>query len=396
MGIKSPNKTFTFDGKSSADYGVYITGEGVFNAPERAVEMIEIPNRNGAYAMDQGRFNNIQVTYQVGMFDVDESDFADKVSDFRNWLCSKKGYVRLTDDYNPDEYRMAVFSAGVELDHEDLISGECDITFECKPQRFLTSGETEQTVTNNGTLTNPTLFDSSPLLAVKGYGNLSFNGYALNIENAVVGDIEIAEQATDIVTLDTSMCNVGDEMYSITTVGSTVYLGRWNYKITPKGDADIAGNVSGSGYISSSGTRYIGTSWTKTATKTGSLSIQKNGNYYTPTYTLDMVMQYDGNKTITFTPTFTPSGSGTQYVNVNTTLTIYGVWCDSTKSTLGNPTYIVCDIGECYMIQGVEIITLNNVVALGSDLPKLASGTNTFTLDNTITELKVTPNYWKV
>ena len=141
MGI-APYKYFTFDGESSRNYDVYLTGTGVFNAPQRAVDLLEIPGRNGNYALDQGRFNNITVTYKAGIVDYSESDFADKVSAVRNWLCSKVGYVRLTDDYNPDEYRMAVFKNGITVDHDDLKTGEFDITFECKPQRWLTSGET--------------------------------------------------------------------------------------------------------------------------------------------------------------------------------------------------------------------------------------------------------------
>ena len=63
---------FTFDGENSKDYGVYITGSGVFNAPERDVEMISIPGRDGAFAQDMGRFSNIEVTYPAGLFGVDK------------------------------------------------------------------------------------------------------------------------------------------------------------------------------------------------------------------------------------------------------------------------------------------------------------------------------------
>ena len=101
-------KTLTFDGKSSAGYGVYITGQAVYNAPEREVEMITIPGRNGSFAFDKGRFENITVTYPAGIFADTESDFSEAISDFRNFLCSRSGYVRLQDDYNPNEYRMAV------------------------------------------------------------------------------------------------------------------------------------------------------------------------------------------------------------------------------------------------------------------------------------------------
>ena len=81
-------KSFSFDNTSSRNYGIYITGEAVYNAPERAVEMVSIPGRNGALALDEGRFENIEVSYPAGIFAESETDFANAVSDFRNFLCS--------------------------------------------------------------------------------------------------------------------------------------------------------------------------------------------------------------------------------------------------------------------------------------------------------------------
>ena len=68
MGVNNTSalfKGFTFDGIDSKKYGVYITGEAVYNAPERDVEVISIPGRNGAYLLDNGRFSNITVTYPL-------------------------------------------------------------------------------------------------------------------------------------------------------------------------------------------------------------------------------------------------------------------------------------------------------------------------------------------
>ena len=176
-------KSLSFDNTPSRSYGVYITGEAVYNAPERAVEMISIPGRNGAFALDQGRFENIEVSYPAGIFADNEADFAQAVSDFRNFLCSKKGYCRLTDEYNPSEYRMAVYKSGLEVDPAQLRAGEFTITFDCKPQRWLTSGETATAVASGGTVTNPTLFESSPMLEVTGYGNIEFTQYASMLDN---------------------------------------------------------------------------------------------------------------------------------------------------------------------------------------------------------------------
>ena len=62
-------KGFIFDGINSLDYGIYITGEAVYNAPERDVEMISIPGRNGEFALDNGRFNNIRLHITRGLSD---------------------------------------------------------------------------------------------------------------------------------------------------------------------------------------------------------------------------------------------------------------------------------------------------------------------------------------
>ena len=52
-----------FNGKSFMDYGVYISGDGTFNAPERDTTKIEIPGRNGTLTVDKGRYKNLPVKY---------------------------------------------------------------------------------------------------------------------------------------------------------------------------------------------------------------------------------------------------------------------------------------------------------------------------------------------
>lgn len=180
--------SFDFDGITSTSYGVYITGEAAYNAPARAVEMVTVPGRNGAIAIDQGYFENIEVAYPAGVFAADQSAFASKVADLRNALASRYTYKRLTDTYNSGEYRMGLYKSGLEVGaaayHQ---AGEFSIIFECKPQRWLTSGEIAQTFTSNGSITNPTDFDAKPLLEVKGYGNLTLGANVITILNGGSG-----------------------------------------------------------------------------------------------------------------------------------------------------------------------------------------------------------------
>ena len=422
MGI-APYKTFTFGGVSSSAYDVYLTGEGVFNAPERAVEMLSIPGRNGSFALDQGRFNNIEVTYKAGMYDVTDTNFATKVANLRNWLCSKKGYIRLSDDYNPNEYRMAVYKSGLEVEHEGLINGEFDLVFECKPQRWLTSGETASTVANNGTLSNPTLFESSPLLAVKGYGNISFNGFSIDIQNVTLGDVVMVDEAYSLglnlpqsFVIDTSVVNTGDNVSLVFDIAdkytSPVDAPHGKYAVANIGDPVYSN--SDFSFVSANGDRQaltlnsrtncqivVGTNSTQTNTVTGTFTVKNSVTNvsWTNTYIITQTVQYvAGTQTVTVSSsgTMTTTLNGNTYQTVSDKLMSAYITANSTMSALGNPTYIDCDIGECYMIKNSNIVSLNGVIDLGSELPTLASGTNTFTYDNTITELKVTPRWWQV
>lgn len=392
--------TFSFDGVSSDTYGVYITEGASYNAPERAVDMIEIPGRNGHYALDHGRFENVEVTYHVFIDGSSMTDYSANLSDLRNWLCSKVGYVRLTDTYNPNEYRMAVYKSGLDVDNTSIQSGEFDIVFECKPQRWLTSGETAVTVADGGTMDNPTPFEAEPLLAVKGYGTIGFNGFEIEINNEVMGDVIVAEaddvyrpttwtttiQADLLNTSDTFVVNAEFVIQHTKTSANQVTditLG------TATGCSAVYNPPHTVNVVMDSATFTKGTSATATCSIAYSAVTTNTG---TKSCTQTCTVAYDGTDTLTF------SMSGTNITNTaNKRKTRHGaIYGDSTVSVLGNPTYIDCEIGECYMIKNSDIISLNQYIDLGSDLPTLASGTNTFTYDNTITELKVTPRYWKV
>lgn len=180
--------SFTFDGIDSLENGIYITGEAVYNAPERMVEMITVPGKNGAIAIDQGRFENIEVKYPAGAFAFSQEDFAAKITKIRNILASRYSYKRIEDTYNPDEYRLGLYKSGLEVNAAAYSSaGEFDIIFDCKPQRWLKSGEVPETFTATGTIENPTDFTAKPLLVVTGYGQLTIGIQTFTIAEGASG-----------------------------------------------------------------------------------------------------------------------------------------------------------------------------------------------------------------
>lgn len=438
MAINDIFKSVTAGGVNSLDYGVYITGEAVYNAPERRVEFISIPGRNGDLILDGGVFENIEVKYPAGTFGDDQSDFSEKIQAYRNALKAQRGYQRITDDYHPDEFRLGVLVDAIEIDAvQQSKGGEFDIVFNCKPQRFLTSGETAVAVTDGDTITNPTLFDASPLLLIEGYGGFSVNGHSIQIENDPIGNIIAVEPWTGVIGRSSyvadfstvyimaddtiSLSNmVGDSTgvnYSMLfTVANTAYtlvsaeitdihnddgrdhhgtpvaLTGVNITATIQNEIEILVQVAVSSAASFS--------YTKQKSLGGHfalrLGLQINGGQtvYDSAY-LNYRITYNGAKNIEFYIT-TPYSTWESWgiYPSEATVSTKGIKINSTAPKFGHPTYIDCDIGEAYGINDGVISSLNRYIALGSNLPTLNPGENEITADETITGLSIIPRWW--
>ena len=412
-------KSLVFDGEDSRNYGVYITGEAVYNAPERDVEMVSIPGRNGSFALDNGRFENIEVSYPAGIFAETEADFAEAISDFRNFLCSRKGYVRLTDDYNPDEYRMAIYKSDLEVKPAQLKAGQFNIVFDCKPQRWLTSGETAFSVADGETLTNPTRFGSSPLIRCKGYGQIAFGGAPIKVEAIPIGNVILAPESTVTIrnaeleinppveilkaTLDVSNLNTGD---AITLAGSYV---KYNLKYSIwAGDRFTSAVVeaeSGEDWdtkavILSESTLYFntripaitfekGTSATKTYYYDGKWVMTSGGSSVEKSFRHYIKVEYDGDDTIKL---YT-STDGDDNTETYTEIGFLGQVNGYSTVIKDSDVYIDLDIGEAYFDDGTSA---NYGVTLPAELPTLASGANIVSFDSTFTTMEITPRWWKI
>lgn len=415
--------SLTFGSVNSLDYGIFVTGDAVYNAPERAVERVSVAGRNGDLLIDQGHWNNIEVSYPCGTFAETASDFSRKIAAFRNAVVSQLGYQRLSDTYNDSEYRMADASAGFDVTPTLGKAGEFTLTFNCKPQRWLASGEATITVADGETLVNPTLYDAHPLLAVEGYGTIGFNGYEITIDNATLGRAQLAldtrwtsteAMSTGRYVLDMSGMQSGDTfsfnvnrsdvfelfmLYYATgmTLNSETVSGSTNWNIQGGNRRDVLlkqdtthtftyGTASSLARMESDVTLTYATATTGTTATTN--------------ITITTAVSYDGDKTISLgffanfdANVFTGySGDGNGRHSMESWMrNIYGV---STQPVLGHPTYIDCDLGEAYKYEDGSLISLNRYIALGSDLPCLAKGGNLITADSTITELKITPRWW--
>lgn len=172
--------TFSFNGVSSATHGIYVGGQNTYNAPQRDVTKVAIPGRNGDLIKDNGRWLNIEVPYNVVIMD----NFQTTTDALKAWLLAPTGYARLEDTYHPDSFRMARYVGGTEFETSAWNkTGKGQIIFDCKPQRWLTSGETEITAVSGNNINNPTNFYSLPWIRITctGSGTLTIGSYTVTV-----------------------------------------------------------------------------------------------------------------------------------------------------------------------------------------------------------------------
>lgn len=212
-----------FNGKDLRDFGVYISGQGTFSAPARSYNVVPIAGRNGDLVTSEKRLENLSVTYRAFIY----ASFDTNLRNLRNFLLSSVGYKQLSDSYHTDEYRMALYDDSFEpevLSKND--AGEFNLTFNCKPQRWLTVGTTVTTLNASGSIINPTEFDSQPLLRVYGDGILGINSQSITISSSDV--------YTDID------CEMMDAYKGTANKNHTITLSDYNFPVFTAGTNSIS------------------------------------------------------------------------------------------------------------------------------------------------------------
>lgn len=233
---------FTFAGHSSADFGVTIVTSPAVQMPERQVETISIPGRNGDLHIDGGGYGNALVEYHCNA-----SGGADKASAIAAWLYSAgTGYHELSDSYATGCFRQAVLQT--PLDITVGIGGMLDfwVRFSCRPEKFLASGQAAISMAAPGTVANPTTFQARPLVKVIGnysggnddYTTITINGTVIKIfaideslmldsdtQNAYKGN---ASKNADIFCPDFPVLSPGDNSVAWSTgITSVEIKPRW-------------------------------------------------------------------------------------------------------------------------------------------------------------------------
>lgn len=163
--------TFTFNGHSSDEFGIRIQRKPDLNRSGRKFATDSVAGRNGNIYQMQDAWEEVVVSYAIYAGGRENGDAIPAFTDIMEWLNSADDYAVLTDSYDPEHYRLAVFVDAVDVESQWYTIGAATIRFRCKPERFIV--QKPITVNDGGTITNKTNHVAKPIITLTGAGQHS-------------------------------------------------------------------------------------------------------------------------------------------------------------------------------------------------------------------------------
>lgn len=160
-------ETFYFKNKRADSMGIQLQAPVKIGAAVPNVTALTIPGKNGVLHYYDGAFGNREI--RANCFMLTRSLNADYTS-VNSWLLGENGYFRFSVSEDETHYMLARAVNGVEYNPRAGILNPFTLTFDAKPQRFLTIGERELDVTQTIEIYNPTGFAALPVVKVTGEG----------------------------------------------------------------------------------------------------------------------------------------------------------------------------------------------------------------------------------
>jgi phage-related protein len=232
------DETFYIDGVSADSVGIFLQGPIKFSAPVPIVEKKHIPGRNGDIIFDTGSYENR--SGKVSCFSLC-NDVESTLRLVNQYLFGKIGYRRLETKNDPDHFWMARVESGARMEIRNNVLAPYEITFDCKPQRFLKSGEDEiSNYTGEMVVTNHTAYKAKPLIYIYGVepGTVRVGTYKIDVLDMTNSPIRIDCETMDVyggysnlshnVSMDEFPVLVpGDNKIEFSGVSTVTIIPRW-------------------------------------------------------------------------------------------------------------------------------------------------------------------------
>lgn len=189
------NETFYLDGIDARSAGIQLQAPIEFSEAVPIFEAQTIPGRNGDLIWETGSYENRSGSASCFCL---QKDVEKAISSAGRFLMGKKGYRRLETSDDPDHYWLARVENSPQISMRLRTLSPFDIGFDCKPQRFLKSGQETikipaESLANSGyVIYNQYGFDALPIIKIFPNGNtpiyLTINGKDVMINNLPEGE----------------------------------------------------------------------------------------------------------------------------------------------------------------------------------------------------------------
>lgn len=138
--------------------------------PARKMNVTPIAGSNREVVEMEDAWDSYDQTYTLFVGDGTDNSIQPIINEVARTLY-KNGWQTLVDDYEPDVFRMAYYQGPFDVENRFTRAGKFNVSFRCRPERFLISGNVSAGVNNNGNVFNPTAYSSKPLIHIEGQGN---------------------------------------------------------------------------------------------------------------------------------------------------------------------------------------------------------------------------------
>lgn len=161
------NETFYLDGIDARSSGIQLQAPIAFSEAVPVVEAQTIPGRNGDLIWETGSYENRSGSASCFCL---QKDVEKAISSAGRFLMGKKGYRRLETSDDPDHYWLARVENSPQIAMRLRTLAPFEISFDCKPQRFVKSGENAIVFQQNGSLFNQYGQIALPFITLYGQG----------------------------------------------------------------------------------------------------------------------------------------------------------------------------------------------------------------------------------
>ena len=194
--------SFNFLNKDSfTDYGILVEKRPPIPKPQRAIDYIEVPGRNGSLKVDDETYKDIIIPNQCSFGDDNVAYKADLV---KAWLDSGEGPLILCNQ--PDKYYVAHVSDPVDISQEFKIFGKFLVNFRCQPFKYAVDNDVI-TLTESGIVTNSGSISSEPIIVVTGTGDITLTINEVDIQLTSVSSYITIDSVLKDAHKDTTLQN---------------------------------------------------------------------------------------------------------------------------------------------------------------------------------------------